>query len=262
MLYPANETEEAVEAVLRTIRESCRGILEELDSVPPDQERLVDFAGDLVRAARSLPARWRRLDLDSPYRAGVIGPALDLLGEVANRASSVGGKAEEAVAIEEELADLVMISGQLAVANELTQRLRTEGLSLRGLAKSLSLSPGHLSDLQKGHNGLPSPELCRKLDALLKTRLESSTRETRGHVEGLREKARTRKKERTRSTRRASVLGLTESARIQAVTISLAGDEQLLALVETLIDLPKPAQRGIRKAVKDLADAYAAFAQR
>jgi transcriptional regulator with XRE-family HTH domain len=252
--FPANIEEEAVEAVLTSLSEAAEALLEEFESDVPELAVIGGLSEDLGRSSRSLIPRWRRLPRASPYREQAIRQALDLLQRVSKAAEAAGPAARDAAAIEDEVGELVLAAARLQVGKAL--RAARQGMSLRAAAARTGLAVSYLSELEGGQTGLPSEEVCRRLDTILGTKVVPVVEEARQRVAVLKDRSRTRRAKGARDRRRDSLFGPRDDARLQAVVTALADDRVLLELTEALVALPHPARRGVQQLIQGIRDAF------
>jgi transcriptional regulator with XRE-family HTH domain len=252
--FPANIEEEAVEAVLASLSEAADALLEELGRDVPEFPLIGNLSEDLGRSTRSLIPRWRRLPRASPYREHAIPQALGLLQRVFEAAEAAGPAARDAAAIEDEVGELALVVARLQVGKAL--RTAREGMSLRAAAAHTGLAVGYLSELEGGQTGLPSDEVCRRLDAALGTKVVPMVKDARQRAAELKDRSRTRRAKGARDRRRGGPLGPRDDARLQAVVTALADDRTLLELTEALIALPHTARRGVQQLMQGFKDAF------
>jgi transcriptional regulator with XRE-family HTH domain len=252
--FPANIQEEAVEAALASLSETAAALLDELGPNTPDLPVLGNLSEDLGRSARSLVSRWRRLPRISPYREHAILQALDVLRSVTEAADAAGAAVQDAVATEDEVGEFLLLAARLRVAKAL--RTARKGTSLRAAAARIGLAVGYLSELEGGQAGLPSDEVCRKLDGALGTKVEPVVKDARLRAAELKTRSRMRRARRGSDRRHGAPLGPRDDARLQAVVTALAADRSLLELTETLVTLPRAARRGVQQLLEGFNDAY------
>lgn len=254
-LYPTNTDEEAVEAVLRTLRRARDGFLEDLRAGERDAGTLASQVEDLGRAARQLGARWKHLDRDSPYRWEALEEAIKAIEAVDAAAVEAGPEIKEIVELESDLADLLTLDARLDVAAAIGVALDENSTSARKAAKASGVSYSYLSELRGAKGTLPLPDISDKLDQLLGTSLTQKVEASRQRIEALRQEAKALRGRRAR--RGATLPTLRGHARIQAVVARLADDQGVLELVEDVIALPEAVRRTIHNLATELRDTLA-----
>jgi transcriptional regulator with XRE-family HTH domain len=250
--FPASTWEVAVDAVLRALRDAAAAAGEELGASEPDLSLLGTHAEEIGRSAASLLERWRHLDETSPYRDGALEIAVTVVDGVMQTAQAAGPAMESAIALEEELANLVLAAAKWQVGITLRRARGKE--SLRAMARRAVLSVGYLSELETGQAGLPSEQVCLKLDGALKTDVDSMARTARNQETQLRQRAASRRARQVALPPSLITLGPRANARMQTVIGALVRDPHLMELTEGLMRLGSPARRGIQKLVAELLE--------
>lgn len=250
---PASAGEFAYKPVLETLLGSAAALMEEAKAAVPDITRVAEMAEEVGRACTRLARRWGRLEVDSPYRAVGLDIPIASLEDILE---TVRGKPniEDASDVDAELADLLALRARLTVSANVATALSNRGLSIRGVAKEHGFSSGHLSDIRMGKAGLPTEEVCERLDAALGTKLKKQVEELRARAEELRGRSRERRQRRTRTTQRAASIGPRDHAKLRSINIALLDDQSLLDLVEALTSLPASARKGIHALVRELRE--------
>src|SRR5262249_5003358 len=150
---------------------SAAAVHEELSLAEPDPSILGSHAEDIAKCCNSLLERWRHLEEYSPYRDGALHTAIETLEAILEAAQRAGSTVETAIALEGELADLVVIAAKWQIGATLRKARGTE--SQRGIARRVVMSAGYLSELEAGQAGLPSESVCKKLDGALNTDVQT-----------------------------------------------------------------------------------------
>jgi hypothetical protein len=146
-------------------------------------------------------------------------------------------------AVDDERAELVVLHGRLLVSHQLLPVVASEGV--RPFAERSGFAVGTISDMVNGRTGPPLPKNAVRLDAAAGTETEVICRETREQAAAIRKESAERAAE------------LVEGAgpvhdRLSAVALRLAGDDDLLALVERVAALPPPVRAGLIALVSSL----------
>jgi transcriptional regulator with XRE-family HTH domain len=252
--FPANEAEEAVYAVLRTIRTSTGAARDLIAQGEAEATELAEVAEEIGGGVASLLQRWRLLDRGSPYRSASLDEAANLVEDVIARAEAAGGNTGIALSLESELAALVLAQARASAAEQIATGRGSR--SLRSLAAGTGLALGYLSDLEAGRRGPPSDDVCRKLEVDLDIELLPAVAEARQRAEELKRRHRQR---RARARRMPLAKGKLprEDTRLAAVAVAVADDPRLLELLDAVRQLPPSARRGVEQLVKELTQAFA-----
>ncbi|MDQ6615684.1 MAG: helix-turn-helix domain-containing protein [Actinomycetota bacterium] len=247
--FPTDAYEEAVEAVLRTLRTAVR-LAKDLVLVgqTPITE-LAEVAEEIGVATSALIDRWQRLERRSPYRSASLDEAVMLVTGLMDAADAVGSRANGALSLEGNLSALVAARGRSLLSDRLFAARGAK--SLRSLAKEVQLALGYLSDMEAGRAGPPSVEMCHRLEEALGIDL-SDVRAAKASADDLKREHRRR----TARVRRRSVAGGTlprEDARLRAIAVAAVDDPGLLDLIEAIGALPPSVRRGLQHLVTELA---------
>lgn len=252
-LYPTNSAEEAVEAVLRTIRNSTRAARDLIGGERPEPGELAEAGEEISGAVASLMQRWRSLDRASPYRAASIDEARVLVEELLEMADGASETIGAALLLEADLSVLVLAQARADAGD----RIRTgRGLrSLRRLASDTGIALGYLSDLEGGRQGPPSDEVLRRLEQVLGVDLSVVTK-ARDRAVQLKQRHQERQARGRRRAAPAQGLLPREEARLRTIASAVADDPNLFALMEGVRQLPPGARRGVEQLVAELLRAF------
>lgn len=217
--------------------------MRELASEDADPDLMSEARG----AARTISRAWEALPVESPYR-GVIGDAVVLVHQVAELAWEI----DPAMArdLEEEHADLVLLEARRQVMQIVAAAVAEAGV--RMFAKETGISVGHVSDLSNGRGGVPQARTARSIDEATGSAIEELVGAARDHAREIRQEARQLERERVGRTEKA-IEPFTANA-LTRMNLALAQDQELLALVERLIEMPERARRGLRDLLSSLAE--------
>lgn len=230
------------EQAFRQALEELEAAVRELAAEDADPDLMSEARG----AARTISRAWQALPVESPYR-GVIGDAVVLVHQVAELAWEI----DPAIArdLEEAHADLVQVEARRRVMEIVTAAVAEAGV--RKLAKETGISLGHVSDLSNGRGGLPQARTARAIDEVLGSSIEGLVQEARADATKIRQAARQLERE---GVRRAATTAPSATDALTRINLALAGDQELLALVQRLIEMPGRARRGLQDLLSSLGE--------
>ena len=165
-LYPTNEREEGIHASVEGLRDAAAALVGELERGEPDVSSLADDAEQMAWATASLLGRWRHLTRASPYRLAALDEAEEILQSVLTRVNQ-NADLGDVISLEDELALVTLTSARAKVAERLRRARTASGLPVRGAAQLASVAPAYLSELEAGKSGLPSDDVCARLEEAL-----------------------------------------------------------------------------------------------
>lgn len=249
ILYPSNAEEEAVQAGLDSLRAALRSLRQEIDHPEPELMIIAQLADELGRAARSVVSRSKRLGADSPYWPAAIEEAREALEGARGLGKRIGGVVEDAIAFEEDLADVLLAAEKLKIGRAVHAARAKRNWSLRALCERAGLAIGYLSDLERGRTGVPSEAAAKALDEVLGTGVAAQRAKLLPELSSLRHKGRERRLRQPEPGLRDPRL----SVRLAAISDALARDEGLRVTIERLLEMSDSVRSGIRKLVEELA---------
>jgi transcriptional regulator with XRE-family HTH domain len=223
MLYATNESEAAVDASLASLREAVR-----------DESPATAVAG----AVTAVLARWRRLERDSPYRAGALAESSALLDSYC---TGDPVRVRQLLPEREKLASTI---ARQALADQLREARSALGLSVRQAADRASVAASYLSELEGARTGLPSPDVAERLDAALGLTVTVLVSEARGAAERLRT-------ERRKSVEDRGARPETDPRLVEAAT-TLRHDPSLLDLLDYARQLDAAERRAVVALMREL----------
>ena len=106
-----------------------------------------------------------------------------------------------------------------------------------------------MSELSNGRAGLPRARTARAIDEVAGTAIEELGERARAEAAEIRRVARDREREATSSRSRR---GSTTSDALTRINLALAEDPELLSLADLLIQMPRPARRGLAELLSNL----------
>jgi len=248
MIYPANEGEEAVEAVLRTLRTDTRAAKDLLQAEGQHREELAELAEQIRTAVGSLVDRWPRLERQSPYRLAALDEAIGMINELADLGEASGRRAAP-VDFEDSLGALLSVKARALLSERL--RAARGSRSVRSTARDLHVALGYLSDLESGRAGPPSASVLEKLADGLAIDL-SDVAAAIARAEAFKD-AHRRRVAQARRVHAATGARTQEDIRLGAFSGSAEEDLELLDLIEAIRRLPAELQRALRLLVTQLA---------
>lgn len=250
-LFPANEGEEAVEAVLRSLRADAQGAKDLALADSPRRGELAELAERIRSAAGSLVDRWPRLERMSPYRLASLDEGISLISELADLGDTPGRRAGP-LTFDDSLAALFSLKARAL----LSDRLRTArgSRSIRSTAGDLNVALGYLSDLESGRKGPPSQAVLGKLADGLAIDL-SDVAAAIAQAEALKDAYRQRTARARRAYASPGAYPL-EDSRLRSLAASAAEDPELMELIDAIQRLPVGLRRALRNLLAELEAAY------
>lgn len=218
--------------------ELTRGLIDELSASDVDVEAAATLCADTVRATRRLLLRTNALPLNSPYRGVAFPEAEALLRQVTEQLAAAAHPPAGARALVDLHAEFVHALGRDDAARLLASARGSR--PLRALARLTGVSLGHLSDLERGRAGPPSPRSATALDAALGSDLTGLVSSTRARTRELRDLTLA-----LAARLPAAPPSRSESGRLAAITSAISHDRSLLELAERLVAAPRPIREGI-----------------
>jgi transcriptional regulator with XRE-family HTH domain len=234
---PSNATEEAVYTALVGLRSGATEWDLLLDSDDPDPVDIRQIGSDVRARVRQVSRSASRLGRTSPFRYDPVAEALYLALAVLEAARRHGSLALESLDIEEDVADLQDLAARLSLARALARVRANEDLTVREIAGRVGISAGYWSDLEGAKAGLPSDDVLRRVESVTGENLRHLIERAEAAAHTLRMNGRER---RARGARRRE-----PEHRLDTVMRKLAGEDDLLDLVDRLLMLKPETRRAL-----------------
>lgn len=212
---------------------------------------LLKLDAEIARAVQDLLGIGSQLQPGTPGWNEAAEDIWNDLEGLFNRIGSEHPDLDLALGLDEQLQELVLASTRWNVAVMVSSA--RSGRPLREVAAEVGMSIGYLSELEGGkprNVGLPSPDMCRKIDVALGSDLQTRVGDARAKIAVLEGHARHRRSLPTSTLGRPST---SLEFRLQIVANTLGRDVQLLTFVERFVLLSDPARRGVEKLVEELS---------
>lgn len=247
---PLSNEEESLASRLSSLRRDARAILDELGRADTEEAALVEASTEATRSASSFFSGFRSLDPSSPYREGALAEALFWLSAVSEAAASHSdARLGDAVDVDEQLLRAAELAAAVTFGSTLKGARTNAGLNLRRLADIAEVSPGYLSEIERGKRDVPSPETAQKLDQVLETRLQTICVSVRERSSAI--KNRIRERARRRTSAASTGFDMSDPDNVRLVD-GLSRDPDIRRVVDIMLSLPRPAVRGVRDLVEEL----------
>lgn len=249
---PLSNEEESLASRLSSLRRDARALLDELADPFADAAAVDDASTEATKSASSFFSGFRSLSPSSPYREGALAEALFWLSAISEAgASHADARIGDAVDIDEQLLRAAELAGAVSFGSTL-MRARTDArLNLRRLAEVADISPGYLSEIERGKRDVPSPEAARKLDQALGTRLQTICVCVKEGSTAIKGRIAERALRRTSSASNGFDLSDPDNVRL---VDGLSRDPDIRRVVDIMLSLPKPAIKGIRDLAEKLRE--------
>jgi transcriptional regulator with XRE-family HTH domain len=250
-LYPANESEEAIDAVLRSLRTDVRAAKDLALSGVQRRGELAELAERIRSAAGSLVDRWPRLERLSPYRLASLNEAISIISELADLNETPGGQVGP-LSFDDSLAGLFSLRARALLSERL--RMARGSRSIRSTASELNVALGYLSDLESGRANPPSEAILKKLADGLAIDL-SDVAATIARAKTLKDAHRQRTA-RTRRRHASPVAHALGGPWLSSLAALVAEDPELMELIDAIQRLPVGLRRALRNLLAELEVAH------
>lgn len=249
---PLSNEEESLASRLSSLRRDARALLDELAGAVGEEAALVEASTEATRSASSFFSGFRSLDPSSPYREGALAEALFWLNALSEAGASLSdARLGDAVDVDEQLLRAVELAAAVSFGATLRRARADAGLNLRRLAEIAQVSPGYLSEIERGKRDVPSPETAQKLDRVLGTRLETICPNVKERSSAI--KNRIRERARRRTSAASTGIDMSDPENVRLVD-GLSRDPDIRRVVDIMLSLPRPAIRGVRDLVEELRE--------